>query len=96
MIKLTKWYKEGDYKRYDNYPEAIEVSRVKDIPMNFFGLMGVPITFLDKYDPEQFDILYLNGYDFKGHDGKNLRVNGKYVYSRLIIKHKLAYFKHKN
>jgi len=44
------------YKKYDNY-DAIEVPFVNAIPSNYKGVMGVPITFLDKYSPEQFDIL---------------------------------------
>lgn len=57
-IILVKKYKghEEDYPKYDNY-DAIEVSRVKDIPYDYDGIMGVPITFLDKYNPEQFEIL---------------------------------------
>jgi hypothetical protein len=55
---LYKTYKgdEKDYPKYDNY-DAIEVSKVKDIPMDYNGVMGVPVTFLDKYNPEQFEIL---------------------------------------
>jgi len=44
------------YYKYDNY-DAIEVSKVKDIPMDYDGVMGVPITFLDKYNPDQFEII---------------------------------------
>ena len=46
---------EDEYPTYDNY-DAIEVSRVADIPLDYDGVMGVPITFLDKYNPEQFEI----------------------------------------
>ena len=46
----------GDYDRYDNY-DAIEVGTYKEIPSDFDGIMGVPITFLDKYNPDQFEIL---------------------------------------
>lgn len=44
------------YPKYDNY-DAIEVSKVKDIPEDYWGVMGVPITFMDKYNPDQFEIL---------------------------------------
>ncbi len=44
------------YYKYDNY-DAIEVSRVADIPKDYDGVMGVPITFMDKYNPDQFEIL---------------------------------------
>lgn len=47
---------EGEYPTYDNY-DAIEVSKVADIPLDYDGVMGVPITFLDKYSPDQFEIV---------------------------------------
>jgi hypothetical protein len=55
---LFKTYKgnESEYPKYDNY-DAIEVSRVTEIPLDYKETMGVPITFLDKYNPEQFEIL---------------------------------------
>jgi hypothetical protein len=53
---LFKKYKVTDYPKYDNY-KAIEVSRFADIPMDYKGVMCVPITFLDKYNPNQFEIL---------------------------------------
>lgn len=55
MILLKK-YNPETYPRYDNY-DAIEVSKTSDIPCDYFGVMGVPITFLDKYNPEQFEII---------------------------------------
>ncbi len=57
---LVKSYEEGIakgmYPKYDNY-DAIEVSKTRDIPYNWYGKMGVPITFMDKYNPEQFEII---------------------------------------
>jgi hypothetical protein len=53
---LYKKYNPGEYPTYDNY-DAINVDKTKDIPMDYDGVMGVPITFLDKYNPEQFEIL---------------------------------------
>jgi len=53
---LYKKYTPSEYPTYDNY-NAIEVSKVKDIPLDYEGVMGVPITFMDKYNPDQFDIL---------------------------------------
>ena len=47
---------EDEYPKYDNY-DAIEVSKVADIPLDYAGVMGVPVTFLDKYSPDQFEIL---------------------------------------
>ena len=55
-LDLYKKYNEADYPKYDNY-DAINVDRVADIPCDYFGVMGVPITFLDKYNPDQFEII---------------------------------------
>ena len=53
---LTKKYKPSIYPKYDNY-DAINVDKVHEIPCDYDGIMGVPITFLDKYNPDQFEIL---------------------------------------
>lgn len=53
---LYKTYSPEEYPKYDNY-DAIEVSKVTEIPIDYAGAMGVPITFLDKYNPQQFEIL---------------------------------------
>lgn len=74
---------ETEFPKFDNY-NAINVDKTKDIPMNFNGAMGVPITFLDKYNPEQFEIIKFR----KGNDEKDLSINGKFPYFRIIIKKK--------
>ncbi len=56
MLTLYKRYNPQDFPQYDNY-DAIEVSKVLEIPLDYNGIMGVPVTFLDKYNPEQFEIL---------------------------------------
>ena len=58
MAKNVKFCKRlgGEYRKYDNY-DAIEVSTYKEIPSDYPGIMAVPITFLDKYNPEQFEIV---------------------------------------
>ena len=72
---LYKTYDPELYPTYDNY-DAIEVSKVVDIPMDFDGVMGVPLTFLDKYNPGQFEILGLSGtsYPTTKTYGKKVRV----------------------
>ena len=55
---LWKTYNSEEYPKYDNY-DAINVDKVTDIPVDYEGVMGVPITFLDKYNPEQFEIIGL-------------------------------------
>ncbi len=80
---LYKKYTPEEYPKYDNY-DAINVDKTKDIPMDYKGAMGVPITFLDKYNPEQFEIVKFR----KGDDDKDLKINGKCPYFRVIIKHK--------
>lgn len=57
-IILYKKYYPNDYPHYDNY-DAIEVSKTEDIPCDYDGVMGVPLTFMDKYNPEQFELLGL-------------------------------------
>ena len=57
---LYKTYNPNDYQTYDNY-NAINVDKTDEIPMNYDGVMGVPITFMDKYNPEQFEILGVSG-----------------------------------
>ncbi len=80
---LYKRYSPEEYPHYDNY-DAIEVSKTKEIPYDWSGAMGVPITFLDKYNPEQFEIIRFR----KGDDGRDLRVNGKEPYFRIVIRNK--------
>lgn len=58
LVKKYAGY-EDEYPTYDNY-DAIEVSKVADIPLDYAGVMGVPVTFLDKYSPDQFEILGLS------------------------------------
>jgi len=82
-IILYKTYKETDYPKYDNY-NAINVDKVKEIPMDYEGYIGVPITFMDKYNPEQFEIVKFR----KGNDDKDLSINGKCPYFRIIIRNK--------
>ncbi|MCL2014874.1 MAG: adenine-specific methyltransferase EcoRI family protein [Defluviitaleaceae bacterium] len=69
------------YEKYDNY-DAIEVPFTDAIPADYDGIMGVPISFLHKYCPEQFEIVKFR----KGDDGKDLSVNGKCPYFRILIK----------
>lgn len=80
---LVKRYKPEDYPKYDNY-DAINVDKTKDIPCDYAGAIGVPITFLDKYNPDQFEIIKFR----KGDDGKDLSINGKCPYFRILIKNK--------
>jgi addiction module RelB/DinJ family antitoxin len=57
-IALTRCYTPDEYPRYENY-DAIDVGRIQNIPVDYYGVMGVPITFLDKYNPDQFEIVML-------------------------------------
>jgi len=93
---LYKPYTPGEYPKYDNY-DAINVDKTKEIPMDYPGAMGVPITFLDKYNPEQFEILNSNHFrknetvPYKSHGlikDKEGSINGKPKYVRILIKNK--------
>lgn len=85
-LELWKEYNLEDYPKYDNY-DAINVNKVAEIPKDYDGVMGVPITFLDKYNPEQFEILKCSAYSNKENHGTSpLYVNGKKKFARLLIK----------
>lgn len=87
---LYKKYSTEEYPKYDDY-DAIEVSKFLDIPNDYIGVMGVPITFLDKYNPEQFEIVGSNrgiDQDPKGIYGRSSHLNGKETFKRLFIKNK--------
>ena len=84
-IILTKKYfgNEVEYPKYDNF-DGINVNKTKDIPLDYNGFMGVPITFLHKFNPDQFEIVKFR----KGDDEKDLSINGKCPYFRILIKNK--------
>lgn len=86
---LYKNYSPEEYPHYDNY-NAIEVSKTAEIPQDWDGVMGVPITFLDKYNPEQFEILGMDDhrYEYPKWRGRGPDLNGKSVYRRIIIRNK--------
>lgn len=77
------------YPKYDNY-DAIEVSKVRDIPIDYDGVMGVPITFLDKYNPEQFEIVgNLGSYAPDGYSlSAAIYVGGCKVFKRIAIRNR--------
>ena len=78
-ITLYKKYNAKEYPKYDNY-DAIEVSKVAEIPYDYFGAMGVPITFLDKYSPDQFEVIALGivgSIDFSCEKKMEILKNGK-------------------
>jgi hypothetical protein len=97
-IILYKQYTPNEYPNYDNY-KGIEVKRVSEIPCDYMDVMGVPITFMYHYNPEQFEIVgradanianenneyHIEGFKDKG--GAPL-VEGKFVYKRILIRRK--------
>jgi hypothetical protein len=92
---IIKFVTNKPFDKYDNY-DAVEISFVKNIPSDHKGVMGVPVSFLDKYSPEQFGILGAsdNGAiddkyklpHFKKHNEPY--VKGQKQYKRIFIKHK--------
>ena len=93
-LVLFKRYNPEEYPKYDDY-DAINIDTYKDIPCDYDGEMGVPITFLDKYNPEQFEIIDgIGRYSILSNEetkkaGKYLSmINGKALYFRVIIKRK--------
>lgn len=91
-LLLYKKYNAKDYPKYDNY-DIINVDKVKDIPMDYYEAIGVPITFLDSYNPDQFKILgcsYSYGDPGKYHikESFNVSIADKNIYKRIFIKRK--------
>lgn len=93
---LSKKYSLMKYPQYDNY-NAINVDKTSNIPYDYDGVMGVPITFLDKYSPEQFEIIgtdeaegkgFSNGLFIDGSKYKQCYVSGNRVYKRIFIRKK--------
>jgi len=83
-----KMKKKGSYEKYDNY-DGIEVSFTNVIPSDYHGIMGVPVSFLNKYNPHQFELLKCSAYSDKKCFGSGaLYVNGKKQYARILIKHR--------
>ena len=78
---LFKNYSPEEYPKYDNY-DAINVDKVTDIPYDYYGTYGVPITFLGLYNPDQFEIVKFR----KGDDDRDLSINGKCPYFRILIR----------
>jgi hypothetical protein len=91
-IPLYKKYNPAEYPKYDNY-DAINVDKVCDIPCDYEGIMGVPISFLDQYNPAQFEIVGITEANGKGNSnglwkGGNPKAiaNGKEKFTRIFIK----------
>jgi hypothetical protein len=95
--KKYKKYKgnENEYPAYDNY-NAINIDKTELIPIDYKGVMGVPVTFLDKFNPDQFEIVGKNdadndlagGVKTSFNSGNKISLNNKYIYHRIFIKRK--------
>ena len=85
-LELTCKYNGKDYPKYDNF-YAISVMKVKEIPYDYYGLMGVPISFMRVYNPKQFKVLGLDYHVMEGKD-RSLITNGRTLYKRVIIRRK--------
>lgn len=93
-LLLWKTYNDEEFPHYDNY-DAIEVAKTADIPADYDGVMGVPITFLDKCCPEQFEIVGLAAGNIRGLAGIPTKtgkdgpyINGVLKYGRILIRRK--------
>ena len=84
-LVLKKDYRLDDYKRFDERPDIINIDRISDIPSDYYDLMGVPVTFIEMWNPGQFDIVGMVYWhiilDEKGHKIKKMR---------LLIKKKIS------
>lgn len=86
-IDLVSKYDPEKYPKYDDF-DAINVSKTLDIPCDYDGVMGVPITMLQYYCPDQFDIIWLDGDDENVWAGHGPALNGKNLYRRIFIRRK--------
>lgn len=95
-LTLYKKYSPEGYPHYDNY-DAINVDKVADIPCDYDGVMGVPITYLDKHNPDQFEILDANNFIIRDQAPKKPHglikdkdgyVKGRIVYARILIRNR--------
>ena len=86
---LYKKYSPDEYPKYDNY-DAINVGKTADIPVDYAGEMGVPITFLDKHNPEQFEIIGMDRPLITQLTGKQSRfkIKGKEIFARIVIRNR--------
>ena len=97
LLKLIEKYTPEKYPKYDNY-DAININKTSEIPHDYDGVMGVPITFLDKYNPKQFDIIgaseqcgkgFSNGLWNKESKISHPLIHNKKIYSRLFIRKRI-------
>ena len=89
--KLILWkkYTPEEYPKYDNC-DVINVDKYSEIPLDYDGIMGVPITFFDYYNSDQFEIIWLDGTDTSKWYGSGPLLNGKKKYRRLFIRKKVG------
>ena len=87
--KVILWqnYSKELFPKYDEF-DAINVDKIANIPVDYDGIMGVPITFLDNHNPDQFEIIWLDGTDVSKWYGSGPLLNGKKKYRRLFIRKK--------
>ena len=97
---LLKEYKEGEYSKYDHF-DAINIDRINDIP-DYEGVMGVPVSFLDVWNPGQFELVYASDYIddvlfsnrscmlLNCNGGEAAAVDGKKKFHRILIKKKIS------
>ncbi|EKO7624384.1 adenosine deaminase [Campylobacter upsaliensis] len=88
ILETIASYKKNpeQYPKYDNY-DAINVDKTIEIPLDYDGIMGVPITFLDKHNPKQFEIVGIDRYVADNPNyGKRFSINGREIYARILIR----------
>ena len=91
FLKLYKTYTPEEYPTFDNY-DAINVTNADEIPKDYNGIMAVPISFMDKYNPNQFELIgHEHDLTGEGKKGRNVEhgqfeINGKGVFKRILIR----------
>ncbi len=90
FFELSATFSEEKYPKYENY-DAIEVGKTKDIPGDYPGVMGVPISFFNRYRPDQFEILGSNcgvKQDSTGYFGRKSLINGRSTFKRIFVRNR--------
>ena len=86
-LELKERYEEGKYEKFD-YVDCINIDDVRDIPIDYYGLMAVPVTYIERWDRDEFDVIGLCNSGSGGLDKFSPVINGKQIYCRLLIRRK--------
>ena len=88
-LECSREYKEGDYKKFDG-TNIINIDDIRDIPKDYMGYMGVPVTFLERWNPDEFELIGKISSGSGGLDKVDSVIDGEHKYVRLLIKRNIS------